>query len=205
MKCAMQHPVLIFIISGKRKSGKDYFSNLLTTKFGSEICAVLHLSGPLKKRYSEIHNLDYEKLLGTSSYKEKYREDMIKWGENERTKDPSVFCRLSTETEEAVSKSFWIITDARRPSDLEYFNAAFPGRVVLIRIESTTDNRAKRGWKFAENVDNARSECALDEGIQWDYIVDNNGICCENCPENVIEKLYSIFRSRNSLMEISSK
>ena len=36
-------------------------------------------SGPLKKCYAEQHNLDYEKLMSSDRYKEKYFKDMIRW------------------------------------------------------------------------------------------------------------------------------
>ena len=43
--------------------------------------------------FSKEHNLDYEKLLDSSEYKEIYRADMVKWGEQMREKDLSFFVR----------------------------------------------------------------------------------------------------------------
>ncbi|MGH0182312.1 UNVERIFIED_CONTAM: hypothetical protein FKN15_009062 [Acipenser sinensis] len=40
------------------------------------------------------HGLDFRRLLDASGYKEKFREDMIRWGEEKRNADPGYFCRL---------------------------------------------------------------------------------------------------------------
>lgn len=75
-------PNLILIVSGKRKTGKDYICqkmvNHLENNFNDFISIkVITLSSPLKKMYAIEHNLDYEKLLDSSDYKENYRKDMI--------------------------------------------------------------------------------------------------------------------------------
>ena len=75
-------PNLILIVSGKRKTGKDYICQKmvdhLENNFNDFISIkVITLSSPLKKMYAIEHNLDYEKLLDSSDYKENYRKDMI--------------------------------------------------------------------------------------------------------------------------------
>jgi phosphomevalonate kinase len=79
-------PTVIYLFSGKRKSGKDFLTERL-----HDLCSennidaiILRLSGPLKKCYADDHNLDYEELLGTSEYKEKHRLKMIEWSEEIR-------------------------------------------------------------------------------------------------------------------------
>jgi hypothetical protein len=76
-------PNLILIVSGKRKTGKDYICqkivNHLESNFTDFISIrVITLSSPLKKMYAIEHNLDFEKLLDSSDYKENYRMDMIR-------------------------------------------------------------------------------------------------------------------------------
>ncbi|GCC41245.1 hypothetical protein chiPu_0024998, partial [Chiloscyllium punctatum] len=56
-------------------------------------CAILRLSAPIKEQYAKEYGLELDKLLGASEYKERYREKMIQWGEERRTKDPGCFCR----------------------------------------------------------------------------------------------------------------
>ena len=75
-------PNLILIVSGKRKTGKDYICQKIIDILKSINCFisinVITLSSPLKKMYAIEHNLDYLKLLDSSDYKETYRKDMIR-------------------------------------------------------------------------------------------------------------------------------
>ena len=48
----------------------------------------------------------------------RYRKQMIEWGEAKRNADPGFFCRLATKD---ATAPIWIVTDARRPSDVAYF------------------------------------------------------------------------------------
>lgn len=162
-------PVLVLLFSGKRKSGKDYVVGKLEKMIGMENCEVLRLSGPLKRQYALEHNLDYEKLLDSSSYKEQYRSAMVAWGEAKRTEDPAFFCDLTTMS---AKKPLWIVSDARRITDLEYFKCKY--KTIHVRVVASEETRLKRGWTFVSGVDDAESECGLDHE-NHDILVDNNG------------------------------
>lgn len=47
---------------------------------------------------------------------------MIEWGEQQRCADPAVFCKLACAQ---LRAPIWIIADARRPSDIEYFKVFY--------------------------------------------------------------------------------
>jgi phosphomevalonate kinase len=66
----------IILLSGKRKSGKDYVGEILAEKLQA---VLLHLSEPLKLEYARLYQINGEQLLNSSSYKENYRKDMIKY------------------------------------------------------------------------------------------------------------------------------
>lgn len=51
------------------------------------------------------HGLDFQRLLGASTYKEAYRKDMIRWGEEKRQADPGFFCRKVVE---GISQPIWV-------------------------------------------------------------------------------------------------
>ena len=77
-------PNLILIFTGKRKSGKDFsvlklIEKLKKISLSEPIIETITLSAPLKLLYAQEKNLNYEKLLDSSEYKEKYREDMIRF------------------------------------------------------------------------------------------------------------------------------
>lgn len=68
-------PKKVILLSGKRKSGKDYLGEKLAEHFNA---LLLHLSEPLKRQFAKIHQIDGDELLTSSSYKENYRNEMIK-------------------------------------------------------------------------------------------------------------------------------
>ncbi len=70
-------PVLVFVVSGKRKSGKDFICSKLVESLGN-IVKLITLSAPLKQAYANENNLDFKQLLSSSDYKEAYRMQMIK-------------------------------------------------------------------------------------------------------------------------------
>lgn len=55
--------------------------------------------------FGQEHGLDFQRLLGASVYKEAYRRDMIRWGEEKRQADPGFFCRKVVE---GVSQPVWV-------------------------------------------------------------------------------------------------
>jgi phosphomevalonate kinase len=72
------------------------------------------------------------------------------------------------------SNPIWIICDARRRSDLDFFRTHFDERLLLIRIEATDATRMKRGWTFTSGIDDAQSECQLDTDVQWSFVFHND-------------------------------
>ncbi len=87
----------------------------------------------------------------------------------------------------------WVVVDARRPTDVDYFCAHY--NVLTVRVTASDETRASRGFKcvgstvmmsrviypppprslrFTAGVDDAPSECALDDRAEWDLVVENN-------------------------------
>ncbi|KAF6021927.1 pmvk [Bugula neritina] len=174
MIMVMANPRVILVFSGKRKSGKDYVTDMLQELLGDSVSHIMKLSAPLKKQYAIEHNLDFERLLDTTEYKEKVRVDMIAWGERKRDEDSAYFCRLSTETSPGFHKPVWIISDARRKTDIKYFKETYPSATMTVRVTADIATRENRGYVFTRNVDDAASECDLD-GESFDLVIDNNG------------------------------
>ncbi|XP_062278070.1 phosphomevalonate kinase [Scomber scombrus] len=163
-------PGLVLVFCGKRKSGKDFVTDLILNRLGADVCCILRLSGPLKHQYAEEHSLDLDQLLGPGLYKEQYRADMIRWGEDRRRQDPGFFCRLATR---GARQPVWVVSDARRLSDLQWFWSEFPRQTRCVRVQSSENTRKQRGWSFTAGVDDAESECGLDSGVDFDWIITN--------------------------------
>mmetsp|Transcript_13437 Transcript_13437/g.40638 ORF Transcript_13437/g.40638 Transcript_13437/m.40638 type:complete len:226 (-) Transcript_13437:107-784(-) len=161
-------PRVVVIFSGKRKCGKDYCSDLLMTLFPG-VAEIGRLSGPLKRAYAEEHGLDYDRLLSADDYKEKYRADMIAWGERRRNEDPGYFGSLVLAQTRAP---ILIISDARRATDVDFFRAKKTAP-ILVRVNASNETRAARGWTFQRGVDDAESECGLDDFDGWHFTIDN--------------------------------
>ncbi|XP_042611667.1 phosphomevalonate kinase [Cyprinus carpio] len=189
MTCTL--PTVILLFSGKRKSGKDYVTDLIQKSLTAEMCCILRLSAPLKQQYAQDHNLDYEELLGSGQYKESYRADMIRWGEMKRQQDSGFFCRLAIKH---ATQPVWIISDCRRMSDVQWFHEEFPDKCVCVRVETSEQTRSQRGWRFTTGIDDAESECGLDEGVKFDCIIRNDG--ADDVLEKQLEGLLSLIRSR---------
>ncbi|XP_070768445.1 phosphomevalonate kinase [Enoplosus armatus] len=170
MEDRVSEPKLVLVFSGKRKSGKDYVTDLIHNRLGSDVCCVLRLSGPLKQQYAQEHGLDLEQLLGPGLYKEQYRADMIRWGETRRRQEPGFFCRLATR---GAWQPVWVVSDARRLSDLQWFWSEFPRQTRSVRVQSSEKTRKQRGWSFIAGVDDAESECGLDSGVEFDWLITN--------------------------------
>ncbi|KAM7421698.1 hypothetical protein PAMA_015713 [Pampus argenteus] len=170
MQDRVSEPRLVLVFSGKRKSGKDYVTDLILNRLGADICCILRLSGPLKQQYAQEHGLDLDQLLGPGLYKEQYRADMIRWGEARRRQDPGFFCRLATRE---AQQPVWVVSDARRLSDLQWFWTEFPRQTRCVRVQSSENTRKQRGWSFTPGVDDAESECGLDSRVEFDWIITN--------------------------------
>jgi len=185
------YPKVIILLSGKRKSGKDYIAELLSARFNSSAtkCKVLHISSPLKEEYARIHGLDLSQLLSADSYKEVYRKEMVEWGEGIRNKDPGYFCRICVK--DGIGFHIWIVADVRRKTDLEWFSSRYGQccKILKVRIVACDKVREGRGWKYTKGIDDKETECGLDTGVVWDLEVRNEGQEMEKDLERVVERV----------------
>lgn len=168
------------IISGKRKCGKDHTVHVLSEELNkrSLLHVVVHLSYPIKKRYAQLHGLDINELTTSGKYKEIYRKDMVRWSEKEKINDPHVFAREALQISLIpvhYATDVVLIADARRPYDLEYFvNLWGRSRCIITRVIASEATRKKRGWIFTNEIDDAETECALDDFTDFDLVINND-------------------------------
>ncbi|XP_075418675.1 phosphomevalonate kinase isoform X1 [Tenrec ecaudatus] len=184
-------PRLVLLFSGKRKSGKDYVTEALQSRLGASVCAILRLSGPLKEQYAQEHGLDFQRLLDASTYKEAYRKDMIRWGEEKRQADPGFFCRKVVE---GVAQPVWLVSDTRRPSDIQWFREVYGAVTQTVRVMASEQSRQQRGWVFTQGVDDAESECGLDDFGDFDWVIENHDE--EQRLEGQLQNLLAFVHSR---------
>lgn len=198
---------LVILISGKRKSGKDHISTLITNYIGHQRMhnlAILRIAGPIKERFSVDHKLDLSRLLDSSQYKEEFRRAMVEWSEKYREEEGwNCFLKQAIKDQRAKYKSIWILNDARRPCDLEYFeeDPTFANtKIIKIRIESSDVVRMSRGWKFEKNIDDRPTECGLDNYQDWTYVITNNS---NDNKETINRALQPIYREIDRVFEMA--
>ncbi|NXP72639.1 PMVK kinase, partial [Ramphastos sulfuratus] len=127
---------------------------------------------PTDPLYPQEHGLDFQRLLDASTYKEQHRQGMIRWGEERRSADPGFFCRMAVE---GAAQPVWVVSDARRLSDVEWFRKAYGDTVQTVRVVASEETRKRRDWVFVAGVDDAESECGLDQGVAFDWVITNDG------------------------------
>jgi phosphomevalonate kinase len=136
---------------------------------------LIKISAPIKSHWAEKHGLNFGELMSAGEYKEAHRQDMIKWSEQIRQKDYGYFCQAAVEMFIAHKKPVWIVSDTRRQTDLKWFKENYGTAVKTVRVLADDDVRRRRGWVFTPGVDDADTECALDEVTEWDWRIVNNG------------------------------
>ena len=97
-----------------------------------------------------------------------------------RNKDPGYFCRAAIQDNAAAlaASKLWIVPDCRRKTDFRYFETNFPapGLCRRVKIVASDRSRAERGFVFQDGVDNAESECNLDDipDEEFAHILEND-------------------------------
>lgn len=183
----LKKKMILFLLSGKRKSGKDYVANFMKSQ--NPDIMVYHISNPLKCEFAINNNLNYKELLTSSEYKEKYREAMIKFGEEKRAENPAYFCCKIKFKNLDDQLQMNVIADIRRKTDIDYFDNTFSDtknhKIVTVKILSDLATRESRGFVFNPAVDEAESECNLDD-FNFDYVIQNYA----NTSDKDIEKQF---------------
>ncbi|XP_045312021.1 phosphomevalonate kinase isoform X2 [Leopardus geoffroyi] len=116
---------------------------------------------------------------------------MIRWGEEKRRADPGFFCRKVVE---GVSQPVWLVSDTRRVSDIQWFREAYGALTQTVRVVAPEQSRRQRGWVFTPGVDDAESECGLDDLEGFDWVVENHGDAGRL--EEQLQSLVAFVRSR---------
>jgi len=93
-----------------------------------------------------------------------------------------------------------IVTDCRRPSDVDYFKLHQEANcrpIMLLRIDSSLTAREQRGFQFKAGIDDAETECALDEFQLWNDRIANDGdnMCLQRALSEIRNKAIELATS----------
>ena len=82
-----------------------------------------------------------------------------------------------------------IVSDCRRKTDIKFFEETFGSECTKrVRVQALEDTRKQRGYMFQDGVDNAESECGLDdlEG-GFDFVLNNDG---EDSEKDILDPIF---------------
>ena len=150
----------IFVVRGKRYCGKTTFANKLYQYLRqTEKVTEVAISYCIKQQYAELHQLDLDRLLYDSQYKEQYRQDMIHYRNTAclDAKKPHYWAERACAS---LHSKYVIVQDVRYRADLAYIRTL--GKVVMIEVGCNDALRKTRGWSPGP-VDVLPSEMDLDE------------------------------------------
>ena len=147
----------IIAISGKQYSGKYTLSKILVEKL-SEYKRV-GIGDAIKIEYGKQKGLTFEEI---EKDKHLYRKDLIDLGDWGRAQDKMYWLK------NLAGMKKIIVPDMRVVDEAEFFKSV---GAILIRVNSTLENRQKRGVVVEGNDS---TEIALDNYNDWDFIVENN-------------------------------
>ena len=134
-------------------------------------------------------------MLSDSQYKEQHRLAMVTWSTEVRQKDQNFFLRISIEENEAHRFPIWILTDARRKGDIDFFeHKTQKAELIKIRVTATQECRKRRGFVFTDSIDNAETECGLDSYDRWTLLVENEDLS----DKQLLEQLRPVLELCNS-------
>ena len=147
----------IIVISGKQYSGKDTLAKILLEKLSD--FRRIGIGDAIKIEYGKQKGLTFEQI---EKEKHLYRNDLINLGNWGRAQDDDYWLK------NLANMNNIIVPDVRVSHEVNFFKSQ---GAYLIRVESTFENRSKRG--VIVNGDDA-TETALDFYPDWHIIVNNN-------------------------------
>eukprot|EP00929_Paragymnodinium_shiwhaense_P082999 TRINITY_DN44035_c0_g1_i1.p1 TRINITY_DN44035_c0_g1~~TRINITY_DN44035_c0_g1_i1.p1 ORF type:complete len:290 (+),score=57.27 TRINITY_DN44035_c0_g1_i1:57-926(+) len=169
-------PKVVIAVSGKRKTGKDYFSDMLLAELDPSRVEVRKFATPIKAHFARQAGMDLAVLETDGPAKEKFRADFYKYDLAERAKDPFVFAR---EVLQDVQQDILLITDLRQIGDYKFLMQNYKDELILIRLDAQEPLRASRGYSYTAGVDDSAVECDLDDDrgldVPWTLRFENDG------------------------------
>lgn len=162
--------MIVIGFMGLRRAGKSTACNefiSLASDMGLTIrkCS---FADTLRQEFSKKTGIAVE-MLASPTYKEEFREKLIKFGEDKRKADPKVFINAVFD---GVGKDEIIALD-----DLRFINelqAVMERKGHVYQVYTDRKIKEARGWKYIELIDESPSETEL-RGLSRETMVALNG------------------------------
>lgn len=147
----------IIVISGKQYSGKDTLAKILLDLMPN--FKRVGIGDAIKIEYGKRKNLTFDEI---EAQKHLYRADLIELGNWGRAQDDDYWLKNIANMDNII------VPDVRVCHEIEFFKQK---GAYLIRVESSEENRSKRGVLVGVND---ITETALDNYQDWNLVIENN-------------------------------
>ena len=173
---------LIFILSGKAQSGKNYVADKIEKYYQSKKCIQISFAYYLKQYAKKISDWDGNEKTKPRDLLQSLGIELIK-----NKIDKNLLINRVIEDIKIYSNFFdiIIITDARLIDEIEKIKKTF-AKVITIRVNKEDNN-------LTEVQKQHITETALDNYIKYDYIIDNNSL--NNLEEKTIKILEALYEN----------
>lgn len=207
----------VIIVSGRAKSGKDTFSNLLTDSLKEHELhhnyypIRLSFAEEVKRKAANDYNLDFEKFINDFDYKEKYRDILIKVSNEARVNNPFIWCDMVHQKYNKLLPNLpknkiplLIISDNRYYNEIDYYsliNKELFNKVITVHIHCNNivmkDRIGEANYYKWSMLAKDRSERELNPtSYEYDYIVSNNKSqeVLKNISFNIFQEEFNILK-----------
>ena len=166
----MENNILIYLISGRARNGKDTMSKMLEEEYkllGKRVCFI-QLMRPLKWLLQDYFGWDGKEETKPREKLQKMGTELIR----EELNMPTYFIDRLTENIKILSKYYdvFMVTDVRLPLEIELLKQRFDHVVSINIIRENFEN----DLTLSEKVH--YTEVALNDYDDFDYVVVNKSL-----------------------------
>jgi dephospho-CoA kinase len=180
-------------ISGKARSGKDTFAQMLARRLQAETgysFVLMAYAHELKSRIQEDFDMSYEQLWGDEKeeYDKRYKKDRQNWIAGRRDHDeikenfwtPREVMQAYGQFFRTIDYDFWVKYLFKVVEEQGFENVIVTDLRHINEVDAVVNRggyhvRVERKEKDDVHNDQHISETALDEGYRIDFKVDNSG------------------------------
>lgn len=190
-----------FVKTGRSKRINEF-------ELGNQVVYQFPFADEVKKELCRKNlDVDFDRLMTDSEYKEQYRKELVDIGDGYRMDNPFIWIDYHKKNLikflNTNDKKVAIITDMRYQNEFNYFeNLAMsksPNVFISVRINASLPIRLSRMTRngMLNYVNRARynaSETELDDEKSFDMVINNDNDHIANCMSEQVELLFNIWR-----------
>lgn len=191
---------LVLLISGKMGSGKDFVSECVKKHLNvtENICELFRIGNVTKRLYAEKNGLSLQELETNREFKDKHRENLTKFYEEEYSKNQYFEIEEIACLMKASKAKILIVVDLRMKYELLYLKSRnLTTNIIHISFKVSKETIEKRGVFINEKMESHITEIDLDN-VKPDLIFNNDYFGEEKLIEILFNLLYTHLKGKIS-------